>query len=470
MPPPCSPFLLASCSCSSPCRRSAPRAGSRRRTGGRGRDRRSAGSTSPATAAVRSSTSRATAHVFLSRTAGGAWQRAGARRPRRGRGGERPGRGRREWRRDRRRLAVGGPRPGRVLRRRRASARRSRSAAATWGRRDVDLAIKRHGLRDRSARAATCARYGCGPTPGRRRRACSTSTRPSRRASARGGRAWPSPPTATPPSSGREGHPDGRARLYARRVTDLRPSAAPQEVSLAEFGGRAGRAPPTRADIDDRGRSAPSPGSSGAQDFGGVSRTFARRLVGSLFEAPAAVDPGGAARAPRVEMTAAGLGLAARSRTAASVAVSLLTARRVRPPRWSPAAARRRWRSRRENRDAGGRSGRRAVRFARAATPRQARALEGAVRARRGRRGRAAGRGPHGRPRARLAQRRRGWWLAVWDEAAGRAARLRTNRTWKAIRRPVLRWSAGRGRLGARCSHRVLLDGRRSATTGDRHR
>jgi hypothetical protein len=54
---------------------------------------------------------------------------------------------------------------------------------------------------------------------------------------------------------------------------------------------------------------------------------------------------------------------------------------------------------------------------------------------------------------------------AVWDEAPGRAT-LRTNRGYKAIARPLLRWGAGLDLWGAQ-RFRVLLDGKVLTTTTD---
>src|SRR5699024_8222978 len=82
-----------------------------------------------------------------------------------------------------------------------------------------------------------------------------------------------------------EGHPDGRTRLYARRVFELRPTAAPQEVSVAGVGGAPG-GPADSADV----ATEDDPSFAWVvfrQDVGGVSRTLARRLVGSLFDGPA---------------------------------------------------------------------------------------------------------------------------------------------------------------------------------------
>lgn len=106
-----------------------------------------------------------------------------------------------------------------------------------------------------------------------------------------------------------EDAPDGRRRVYGRRVTGLVPSAAPQEVSLPDLGGApGGRADSPDLDVEDDGSYA---WVVFRQDIGGVSRAISRRLVGSLFEAPTAIDGGGPADAPRLELNGRGIGFAA---------------------------------------------------------------------------------------------------------------------------------------------------------------
>ena len=103
-----------------------------------------------------------------------------------------------------------------------------------------------------------------------------------------------------------EEHPDGRDRVYGRRVTALQPSAAPQEVSIPDLGGEPGGA-------------ADSPDISieddvsfawvvWRQDIAGRSRSIARRLVGSLYEAPVSVDNGGPSIAPQIAINGRGIG------------------------------------------------------------------------------------------------------------------------------------------------------------------
>jgi hypothetical protein len=105
-----------------------------------------------------------------------------------------------------------------------------------------------------------------------------------------------------------ENHADGRRRVYGRRITELTPSAAPQEISLPDLGGApGGPADSPDIDIEDDGSFA---WVAFRQDFGGGSRTVARRLVGSLFEAPAIIDGGQTSYAPRFDMNSRGIGAA----------------------------------------------------------------------------------------------------------------------------------------------------------------
>lgn len=112
-------------------------------------------------------------------------------------------------------------------------------------------------------------------------------------------------------------------RVYSRRVTGLNPSVAPQELSLADFEGAAGgQAELPDLDIEDDGSFA---WAVFRQDFGGRSRAIARRLVGSLWEAPVAVDGGGPAGDPRIAISGRGSGAATVSNTASgAVQASLL--------------------------------------------------------------------------------------------------------------------------------------------------
>jgi hypothetical protein len=106
-----------------------------------------------------------------------------------------------------------------------------------------------------------------------------------------------------------EDHPDGRPRVYGRRVTGVIPSAAPQELSLSDFQGQSGgRADSPDVDIEDDGSFA---WAVFRQEFGGGSRSIARRLLGSQFEAPVGLDAGPSTTAPRIAMNGRGIGMAA---------------------------------------------------------------------------------------------------------------------------------------------------------------
>jgi hypothetical protein len=106
-----------------------------------------------------------------------------------------------------------------------------------------------------------------------------------------------------------EDHADGRPRVYGRRVTGLSPSAAPQELSINDFQGQlGGRADSPDVDIEDDGSFA---WAVFREDFGGGSRTIARRLLGSQFEAPVGLDAGPPTSRPRIAMNGRGIGVAA---------------------------------------------------------------------------------------------------------------------------------------------------------------
>lgn len=99
---------------------------------------------------------------------------------------------------------------------------------------------------------------------------------------------------------------DGRRRVYSRRVTGLAPSVAPQELSLTDFEGQpGGHADSPSIDIEDDGSFA---WVAFRQDFGAASRTVARRLVGSRFEAASAIDGGFSSVQPRIAMNGRGTG------------------------------------------------------------------------------------------------------------------------------------------------------------------
>lgn len=102
-------------------------------------------------------------------------------------------------------------------------------------------------------------------------------------------------------------------RVYGRRITGLNVSLAPQEVSIPSLDGRgaAGAADAPDIAIEDDGSYA---WVVFRQAFEGGMRAVARRLVGSLFETPVAVDglvaPGPAVEAPDIAMNGRGVGAA----------------------------------------------------------------------------------------------------------------------------------------------------------------
>jgi hypothetical protein len=98
--------------------------------------------------------------------------------------------------------------------------------------------------------------------------------------------------------------------VWTRRIVRTRLSASPQRVSADSLeGAGGGQADSASIDVEDD--------SSYAwivfrQDFGGVSRVVARRLVGSTLDPPVAIDAStGGAAAPQFDMTGRGRGLAA---------------------------------------------------------------------------------------------------------------------------------------------------------------
>jgi len=111
-------------------------------------------------------------------------------------------------------------------------------------------------------------------------------------------------------------------QVYGRRLTGLALSQLPQQISLGDLNGVPGGAadsPDITIEYD---------GSYAwvafRQDFGGVSRALARRLVGSQYESTSVLDLGQGGAAPRVAMTGRGAGLAAASAEGGIVAGSVL--------------------------------------------------------------------------------------------------------------------------------------------------
>jgi hypothetical protein len=98
--------------------------------------------------------------------------------------------------------------------------------------------------------------------------------------------------------------------VWARRIVRTRQSANPQRVSVDAFEGAGGGAADSPSiDIEDDSSYV---WVAFRQDFGGVSRVLARRLIGSQFQEPIAIDAGsGGAEAPQFDMTGRGRGLAA---------------------------------------------------------------------------------------------------------------------------------------------------------------
>lgn len=96
--------------------------------------------------------------------------------------------------------------------------------------------------------------------------------------------------------------------LFARRVTGANPSAAPQQLSVADVGGvPAGAADSPEIDVEDDGSFA---WAVFRQDVGGASRALARRMLGSTFDPPLYLDGGPGSTSPRIAMNGRGQGLA----------------------------------------------------------------------------------------------------------------------------------------------------------------
>jgi hypothetical protein len=105
-----------------------------------------------------------------------------------------------------------------------------------------------------------------------------------------------------------ENHADGRPRVYMRRLTGTNLSAFPQELSVGDLGGQVGgRADQVDIDVEDDGSFA---WAVFRQDFGGGSRSVARRLLGSTFDPAVPLDAGPTTGSPRIAMNGRGQGLA----------------------------------------------------------------------------------------------------------------------------------------------------------------
>jgi hypothetical protein len=112
-----------------------------------------------------------------------------------------------------------------------------------------------------------------------------------------------------------EDNPDGRTHVWARRVFDSRVSTAPQDLTLDDFQGRrGGGADAADIDIEDDSSFAWAVFRQRLDD--GHLHVFARRLVGSQFEAPVQIDGLGLpasddAAVPRIALNGRGEGLGA---------------------------------------------------------------------------------------------------------------------------------------------------------------
>ena len=98
----------------------------------------------------------------------------------------------------------------------------------------------------------------------------------------------------------------GRSHVMMRRLTGLTLSSFPQDLTLETFENQAaGSADSPDLDIEDDGSFA---WIAFRQEVGGRSRTVARRLRGSMFEDPFAIDGGATSTAPRIDFAGKGIG------------------------------------------------------------------------------------------------------------------------------------------------------------------
>jgi hypothetical protein len=119
------------------------------------------------------------------------------------------------------------------------------------------------------------------------------------------------------------------ANVYARRVTGLNPSAAPQQISVPDIGGApGGTADSPDIDIEDDGSFV---WAVFRQNIGGASRAIARRMLGSTFDPPVLLDNGGSS-APRVAMNGRGQGMAAFESAGGGVSGNVLYLDAFAPP------------------------------------------------------------------------------------------------------------------------------------------
>jgi len=107
---------------------------------------------------------------------------------------------------------------------------------------------------------------------------------------------------------------DGRNHVFARRLFELRLSTAPQDLTLNDAG--AGSADRPEVDIEDDSSYAQV---TFRQRIGDAPRIFMRRLVGSAFNAPEAIDNGAFGTSGRVDLTGRGEGLFGVSRVGGGI-------------------------------------------------------------------------------------------------------------------------------------------------------
>lgn len=139
--------------------------------------------------------------------------------------------------------------------------------------------------------------------------------------------------------------PDGRSHVIARRLSSLGSSPEPQDLTLDQLDGRPG------VDADQPDASISGDSSYGYVAFresfvdGGapVTRALARRMRGSLFEAPVAIDgqgfPAEGVGAPRIAETVGAFGLAVAGRASGQIYASTFSAEHFDRVLFSPALA-----------------------------------------------------------------------------------------------------------------------------------
>jgi hypothetical protein len=102
---------------------------------------------------------------------------------------------------------------------------------------------------------------------------------------------------------------DGRTHVYARRIFELRPSTAPQDLTLQDVDGQAaGNAEYPEVDIEDDSSFAQVVF---RQNTAGGPRVVMRRLLGSQFDPHIVADGGGRGVRARIDLTGRGEGLVA---------------------------------------------------------------------------------------------------------------------------------------------------------------